>query len=459
MNKKQLALKCLTGVLLFGSVCLSAEAATLKLSIADSVTRALALDPAILAAEANAEAASWQLLSAKRAKGPKLTWSSQAFYLGGKDYENAPFDRRFSNRLQLEIPLYTGGQLEGSVRGYRYQSDMAELFIEGERQAVRFRVLEAYYDVLQRKNLLQVAESAVHMASEQLHLLNIQFNEGTVARSDVIQMQVQMADYQQNLLSAEGSLAVAETTLRSIVGLSEDTAIETSDAFTYEPYTKTLEECIDYGLKNRPDRAAADCRIKQAKAQKSVAKSANRPRVAGVLSKTIAGDAPFSDDRSENWQIGAEISWNIFDNQVTAANVKAAEKATEKLVADKMDNERTIRLDIKKAYCGMKTAEEKMHTAKEAVEQAKKNNILAEVRYKEGVDILLKVMDAQEKLVRARTNYYTSLYEYNLNKAALERAMGVSVALDVSRYVRAQIEASPQDAKKAASLLASFRAQ
>ena len=76
----------------------------------------------------------------------------------------------------------------------------------------------------------------------------------------------------------------------------------------------------------------------------------------------------------------------------------------------------------------MKTAEEKIHTTEKAVEQAKRNNVLAEVRYKEGVDIMLKVTDAQEKLVRARTNYYTALYEYNLNKAALERAMGVAAA-------------------------------
>lgn len=425
MDIKRRTLKCLAACLLLSGVFSAGEAAV-RLSLAESVERALALDPTIAAAEASAEAAAWQLSSARRSAGPKITWSSQALRLGGEDY--ASTDRRFSNRLNLEIPLYTGGQIEGSVQQYRSQADAAALGVEGERQAVRFRAIEAYYDVLQRKNLLQVAESAVRMASEQLHLLNIQFNEGTVARSDVLEMQVQMADYEQNLLSAQGALAVAETTLRSVLGLAEDAEIELIDAFTYEPYAWTLSDCIDYGLQNRPDRTAADCRIKQAEAQKRVAESAARPRVAGVLSRTIAGDAPFGDDRSENWQVGAELSWNVFDNQVTAANVKAAEKATAKFVADKKETERTIRLDIQKAYRGMKTAEEKIHTTEKAVEQAKRNNVLAEVRYKEGVDIMLKVTDAQEKLVRARTNYYTALYEYNLNKAALERAMGVAAA-------------------------------
>ena len=66
--------------------------------------------------------------------------------------------------------------------------------------------------------------------------------------------------------------------------------------------------------------------------------------------------------------------------------------------------------------------------------------MIAEVRYEEGVDILLAVTDAQEKLTQARTNYYTALYDYNLNKAALAKAMGVPVDIDVPRYVAATEE-------------------
>ena len=50
------------------------------------------------------------------------------------------------------------------------------------------------------------------------------------------------------------------------------------------------------------------------------------------------------------------------------------------------------------------------------------------------------VTDAQEKLTQARTNYYTALYEYNLNKAALAKAMGVPVDIDVPRYIAARDE-------------------
>ena len=52
----------------------------------------------------------------------------------------------------------------------------------------------------------------------------------------------------------------------------------------------------------------------------------------------------------------------------------------------------------------------------------------------EGVDILLSVADAQERLTQARSNYCTALYQYNLYRAALEKAMGMPVGFDAAVY-------------------------
>lgn len=60
---------------------------------------------------------------------------------------------------------------------------------------------------------------------------------------------------------------------------------------------------------------------------------------------------------------------------------------------------------------------------------------LAQIRYTEGVGINLEVIDAQEKLTQARTNYFSALYSYYLAKAELEKAMGVPIDIDVPNYV------------------------
>ena len=46
----------------------------------------------------------------------------------------------------------------------------------------------------------------------------------------------------------------------------------------------------------------------------------------------------------------------------------------------------------------------------------------------------MPVMDAQEKLTNAQVNYFDALYSYNMNKAQLEKAMGIPIEIDAAIY-------------------------
>ena len=101
---------------------------------------------------------------------------------------------------------------------------------------------------------------------------------------------------------------------------------------------------------------------------------------------------------------------------------------------------KSVELQVRSSYTQMKAAEANVKLMFKAVEQAQESYDIAVVRHSEGVDILLSVTDAQEKLTQAWTNYYTALYQYNLYRAQLDRAMGVPVEINVPVYVEAQRE-------------------
>ncbi len=423
----------------------------LRLSLSGSVGMALATDESIEAAEAGKDTAKWQLSAARRAAGFQVNWRSGASHIGGMNYEAArkryreglspdAYTNSFTNNFSAEFPLYTGGRVENTIEARHHGLSSADLRLENTKQTVKYQTTEAYFNVLQQKNLVEVAASAVRMSGEQLSLIEAQFSEGAVAKADVLQMQVQLANYRQSLVTAEGALDVARKTLLDCVGLPHDTAFETTDRFSYEPYSLTLPACLDYALENRPDAAAAQYAVKQAEAQKEAAKSGYRPTLSAVASKSVADEKAFRHDRSEAWEAGLSLSWSVFDNMVTAANVNAAKSEADRAQAEAELLLRNVRLQTESAYIRMKAAETNIQTAAAAIKQAENRYTIAQVRYEEGVDILLAVTDAQEKLTQARTNYCTALYEYNLNKAALEKAMGVPVDMDVPRYVAARDE-------------------
>ncbi len=448
--------------------------AAVRLSLAESVDMAIATHETIEAARAAQEEARWNLSAARRSSGLKISWQSQANHIGGRSYnynrrqyyaskdpiyslyatpQTDPYTRAFSNYFTLQFPLYTGGQTENNITARKNALNAADLSLENTRQTVRFQALQAYYDLLQQKNLLAVSRSAVTMATEQLKLIQIQFEEGTVAQADVLQMQVQLADYRQNFVSAEGNLEAAQYKLARTVGLPQDTPIETTDSFTYTPFPHSLEECEEYALEHRPDGTAAEFRVKQYEASKEVQKAEWRPTLKAIFNKSTSSNDPFRSNRNDAYEAGLQLSWTIFDNAITAANVNAAKARATQAKAEAEGTWNNIRLETRTAYAQMKAAEENIRSTKLAVSQAEESYQISQVRYEEGVDILLNVTNAQEKLTQARANYYTALYNYNLYRATLEKAMGIPVNLDVPHYLKAVDEGrSASTALKEATL-------
>ena len=391
----------------------------LQLSLDDSIKMALENNENIEIAKQIKESAKWQLSSAKKAKSLNITWQTNLYKFGGDNHYT-----NFGNTLSMQVPISTGRRIEETINQQRLLLDSADISLQNEEQIIRFAVIEAYYDVLQRKNLVTIAESGVRMSSEQLSVIQTQYDEGSLGKSDLLHMEIELANYEQNLVDAKGALEIAENQLLSLIGMSDDTKFDTTDKFDYSPYPMTLKECLEFAKTHRLDSKIAKNTVKQKETQIKILKADEKPIVTAIANKSITDNNSTHFNRSESWEAGVMMTWKLFNNNATKDSVKAAEADVKKAKAEVDGVDKNIILQTKSAYIQMKTAEKNIETSAEAVLKAKENLSIAQARYEEGVDILLNLTDAQEKLIRAGTNYYTALYEYNLGRANLEKAMG-----------------------------------
>ena len=246
---------------------------------------------------------------------------------------------------------------------------------------------------------------------------------------------VQLANTQQALTSAQGNYQNAVAQLNNILGLPVETEIAASSEINFVRYNLSEADCLEYALNHRPDGISANFAVKQAQAQTSAVKSGYRPNVNAVVQGNMSGENIFgSNHNAERWSVGLQMDWNIFDNGVTAAQVqqsKSAERKAESLALQQIEQ---IQLEVHNAYINLKTAEKNIATTAAAVDKAEEEFSISQIRYVEGVDTNLNVMNAQEKVVETRNNYYTALYNYNTSRAQLEKAMGVPVAIDALIY-------------------------
>ncbi len=477
-TKKALRIGVMLSTFFFVPAIGSAE--TKSLTIEEAIELALQNNRQIEQSAEDREAARWNLSAVRRSSGLRLNWYSTANRIGGRYYHDfraqryqtygmTPEERRAysayypnrsfdpkdyplyqsenANTLTLSMPLYTGGQLENQRKAARYGLNTADLSLENSKQVVKWQTSRAYYRALQYRNNIDVQQEAINLLNEHLRTVQIQYEVGTVAMSDVLATNVQLANSQQAYNTAQGNYENALAELNNIMGLPENTDLVLTGEQNYSDYDLSEAECLNYALEHRPDGIAAMYAVKQAEARVDSTKSGFRPSVSAIIRGSIIGEGAFKADHNggqEHWTAGLQLDWNIFDNHVTSANVQEAKAQQRKAESQARQQIEEIRLDIREAYTNLKVAEKNIGVTFGAVKQAEEQFLIAKVRYEEGVDTNLMVMDAQEKLTTARTNYYSALYNFYTSRAQLEKAMGVPIGIDAAIYANKIDEGTPE---------------
>lgn len=429
--------------LIFSSFWGTASAESLDMTLTEGIEMALEQNCSIEESAADLDSAYWALREARRKHGPALSWQSEANAVGGESYEDWKHGL-FTNQASLTMPLYKGGQLKNNIKAASMGLSGAELTLERTRQSIRDTVSHDYYDILRCRSRVEVYEESVSNLQAHLDNVSSKYEAGTVAWADVLSSEVSLAQGKQNLATAVCDYKVAISTFNKDVGLPVETDTRALDRLIYQHYDLDLPECEAYALLHRPDLFQKEYNLLANKASMEAAKAGWRPSVEASASRSIGGDAPFKNNRdnSDSWTAGITLNWSIFDNQVTRAQVKQKAASVHRAEVELQDKISDVKLDVRKAYLNLKTAEENIHTMAEVVNKAVEDYHIEEARYAAGVGTNLELTDAQNRLVEAKGDYITALYNYNVYKSSLDTAMGVKVELDVEPYREALAELS-----------------
>ena len=437
--RRKLAAAVVAGMMTFSIGLGTVDAAeVLNVTLDETIQRAYENNRTIKETVADRASAFWSLSEARRQTNPRITFDWSGNRRGGLYYGDT--DNAFSTAGTLSIPIYQGGRLAAGRKSARYALSSADLALENTMQAVRLQSTVYYFNVLQYRNLIEVYEEEVVTLQEHLRNVTAQFRVGTVAKVDVLESQVELANAMQNLVNIQNSYDVAVAQLNNFIGLPADTIVRPQDTLTYRKYDLSLSDCTAYALENRADAAIADYTIKRAESAKKAAKAGWLPNVNASVMKEIDTRDPFHNKTSDRWTAGITASWSVFDGGITRAQVNQADAAITRAQEEAAQTREQIQLDVQSAFLDLQAAEKNIGTTQVAVVLGEENYKIAQVRYAAGVGTNLDVMDASRKLTEARSNYFTALYNYNTAKASLDRYMGVPVEIDVVRYVESEEE-------------------
>ena len=417
---------------IFSSMLLAAMpmvcAAGNPLTLQESINVAMENNDQIKAASSGAEAAKWDFAKAKGANSLAVNFTHTSAKIGGEYWQTFHIEddpsSYFVDTFSASVPIYTGGRIEHTIEQAKIGSEISDLQLKNIKQQVRYQVTQAYYMILACKNMQQAKTDAVVQLKEHLHNVQQQFAVGSVAKADVLRSEVALANAQQSLVTAENNTEVAIASFNKIVGRPIQRAVEITDDMSYIPKNYQLNECVEYALQHCSNLIASQKAVEQAKEEIEIAKSGKKPNVSFGASYTTY-DTRVNEFDTKQWMVGVTANMNLFDGNVTSAQVNSAKAKLEQAKHQENDTAASVEFDVQQAYLNMKKSESNINTNKVAADKANEDFMLASARYGVKLGTNLDVVDAQVALTTARTAYIESLYDYNISKAALEKAMGL----------------------------------
>jgi len=309
--------------------------------------------------------------------------------------------------------LYSGGKIESLIDQAEANKQISLNDLEKEKQEIIYKITEAYCQVLQAEGMKRVSAQAIKQMQTHLESSDALLKEGMIAPIDLNRIKSQLSNLEHNLIKAENGYKLTIYKLNSIMGIDLNIELVLENNLSYEPCEINLEDALAQAGENRSELMNIAQQRRIMEKMVDVAKSNRRPQVILSAESGITG-----------WQAMIVAEYSLMDGGVNKAKIEQAEINLAQVDQSEKQVRQLIEFEVRSVYLNMKEAEKLIKVAEEGIKNSQESFRIAQVKYNAGIATNTEVIDAQSTLIEAETNFLNALYNYNINRAALIKAMG-----------------------------------
>jgi outer membrane protein len=349
---------------------------------------------------------------------------NQGRFSFNRNFNHPGFIDNFLTQTQVEQPLYEGGRLRSRRQAAESEHLASSYSLRAAQNELVFHVAEAYYRLIQARNLAQVRQATVELVGRQLQVAQTRFKAGKAVRSDVLSLEVRLAESREALITATNQLELAWAVLENVMG-ARLPRLNLPSSLPPAPWTEhidNVENAVAQAVRQRPEVGAMNSQRQAAVANVEAARAGNRPSV------NLTGNyylwTPNLYNGTNNLFVGLAASLNLFDGGRTRSAIQAAQARVAELAAKEERLMLDIELEVRRAYLALSDAQGRFQVTERAVEQAAESYREIGVRYEGGAATITQFIDAQFALTSAGIRRATAQADVEISRANLERSVG-----------------------------------
>ena len=331
--------------------------------------------------------------------------------------------RNYQTKLQLNIPVYNGGQIIGGLHQAQAMLSAARAGETMARQKLLFEVLRLYEGIRTADGYVNAAQQGIQAAQSYVDLTNKLLKRGVVAKTDVLQARIHLDDARLGLAEAQKQKAMATAGLRIVTGTPDDQPIELTNQYVALTLPSAdLQQLKDAAMSGNPGLQAMDSQVRAAQAGVTQARAAYLPHFNVMLSHEW--DDNKMDFAANSYTVAGVLSWDVFDFGTRNGALDRAQAGVIRGRGALRQAQDQLRLKLDEAWQEVHLAGTRLALKHDAVANATEAARLAELRYAQGVETFTQLIATQASLDKARADVVAARYQQVMAQAGLLLAVG-----------------------------------
>jgi outer membrane protein len=336
------------------------------------------------------------------------------------DFNSVPDQDNANFRGLLTLPLYAGGRNVAARDAARASAAAARCDAVAVRNALEFEVARAFHTVTKTREFITATEAGAQAFETNLTLANRRFSVGTLLKSDVLDVEVRLAQAREEAVRARNANALAVRALRNLLG------IEQGDLDLADSAPATGSPVPDSGdFHSRSELAVSAQKVRAAEADTRRASSGSQPRVSAFGSLDYDYGTR-TDGGGRSYTAGVLLQWDLWDGLGTRAQRQAADANLETAREQQRKLRLALDLELEQARLALREAGERLAVTAKSVAQAAESADLTRSRFEQGLAISTQLIDAETALIAARVRRAEAEADRRIAVAAVRQALGLS---------------------------------
>jgi len=303
------------------------------------------------------------------------------------------------------------------------------------KEDLLFNVIDAYYRLISAKNAVKLAEEELKITQELLRITKTRFEQDQIAKLDLMQVKVQLAENEARLIANKNSAKNLWLTFcrflniptESKMTIPEEPLIEDIDIFSLL-ITLSKQKAISISLKDRIDVKQQQINLELAKLNLNTKQSINKPTLSLQGKHYWKGDkkelSELKKDIDTQWEVSARVSIPIIDGGMSREEVKSANLSLEKAKYEYDELIKDIHDEIDQLYENIQAEKGRLNILQMNLELAQESLKIIKLKYQEGLETANEVLRSQITLFQMKNSINEARIALLINKAKLLKAIG-----------------------------------